>query len=563
MALRMKKKLSKYKWLLALTLTIVNATEGKNPLLSTHLSPVEQESIQQQLHQFYVKGDSSVMNRRLPKFDVASDSVKTRASLLASIPSNNNSNEFLQNAAGIKITPDYLKSRCQWLKKRFHVSCDSATWSSIEPSDRVENLLETWVATDEVIYDLDKIPTEGNIRGDFWSGDYWRLNWGVTSYRYSSGKKDKTYHSSIKSYSQPDEWIDLEQELSLSKISKEILTWAPSEKYDLLVGDSSFQLTLEQKGEGANLVNSKGEVADWFGICDGWAPASVFVPSPVKPVKTSGFMGLKITWYPDDIRALASLAWTNGDYSYNLVGRRCDTKNPKQYKNGRISEVECADTNPATFHLALGNLIGKQGIPFIMDARFDAEVWNQPVLSYELNYFNPLYPRKRSKDWREVMVSYEDKFKKKDRFQRPLTRGYRVENKYFDGGVKSIVGVQATLVYLAEYEANFNLQPASNITERVTYTYDLELHEKNGELIPMGGEWHNNTHPDFLWTPQRDAVAMAKWDAETPEVDLSEIPSSELTSIAKKASKNAYPLCSVLENLIQSSSGKATYHCVK
>lgn len=531
-----------------------------NPELSTDLSDGEQERIESRLGQFYLNMNPEIMNQRVEKYDVSRGNMSSRKSPLDIHKSTVSS---LGLSAGKKLSPNYFSSRERWVQQHKNFEEELATWSSIEPSDRVEDLAETYIPKAEIIRKLDKLPVKGQVLGDYWSGDYWSMNWGLTSYRYSSGKKFKLYKNAVEAYFQPEEWLLHFGSIDLIKLSKEVELWSPSEKYDLFVGDQKFTLTREQKAEGAAFVQVDGKVEDWFGICDGWSPASIFVPVPKKTIKSKGLGGVEITWLPDDIRALASLAWTNGNYSHNLIGRRCDTVNPKTYKNGRISETDCADSNPATFHFALTNLIGVHGIPFIMDATFDAEVWNQPVLAYELKYFNPRYPKQKSANFREVMVPYDQLFKKKDRFQRPLTRGYRRDNRYFDGGVSAIVGVQATVVYLVEYQAEFGLQPHENITERVTYTYDLELHEKEGELIPLGGEWHENTHPDFFWVPKKGEVASEKWDLKMPEVDVDAVPDKELTDVAKQSSREGYPLCSVIEALVRKSSGSFSYRCAR
>jgi Transglutaminase elicitor len=506
--------------------------------LSTELSDLEQAALDHRIETFYQSSDPEVMNQRILKFDVSSGSLRTRPS---HFESDVKTGQPLWDAAGKKLDSSYLKSRERWLERKFHVSKFRNTWATIESGDKVDDLVESYMTEEELLRDLDKVPNRGQVSGDFWSGDYWRTNWGLTSYRYSTQKKYKLYHKAVESYSQPEEWLQIFGEPTLRSLAEEIERWSPSEKYDLLVGDAKFNLTREQKSEGEDLVKSNGEVEEWFGICDGWAPASIFVPTPKKTVITQGLGGVKIKWLPNDIRAMASLAWTNGDYDHNLVGTRCDSKHPKTYKNGRIIEQDCFDTNPATFHLALANLIGQKGIPFIMDASFDAEVWNQPILSYEFKYFNPLKPKTRSQNWKDVMVPYNDEFKEEDRFQTPMTRGRRKGKEYFDEGIKYIVGVQATVVYLTEYDATFENQPQENVTERVVYTYDLEIHEKNGQLIPKGGEWHNNTHPDFLWLPKKGSMAGEKWDKEVPKLDLSQVQTQDTTEVAVKASNKAIP----------------------
>lgn len=529
-----------------------------HPLLSVELSNAEESALQARMDEFYRDSSPTPMLQRLPKFNVVKGVRSLRKSRLETEPV---IHQTLKSAAGKKLSSSFLAARKKWFKKNKKMSEQLNSWSSIESSDRVEDLAETYVSAEEIIRNLDKLPVKGEVSGDYWSGDYWSMNWGLTSYRYSSEKKFKLYKNAVEAYLQPEEWLERFGNMDLKTLALEVALWSPSEKYDLFVGDSKFTLTREQKSEGADFVQSDGKVEDWFGICDGWSPASIFVPAPKKTVVSKGLGGVELRWLPDDIRALASLAWTNGDYTHNLVGRRCDSVNPKTYKNGRISEVECADSNPATFHFALTNMIGLNKTPFIMDATFDAEVWNQPVLAYEIKYFNPRYPKQKSYNYRDVMVPYDDSFKKRDRFQRPLTRGYRKQNKYYDGGVEAIVGVQATVIYLVEYQAEFNLQPHENVTERVTYTYDLEFHEKGNELVPMGGEWHENTHPDFFWVPKKGTVASAKWDIRLPKINPQSGPNANLTSIARQSSKEGYPLCSVIEALVTESSGSSAYRC--
>lgn len=513
-----------------------------NPL-STLLTKDEEKILEARLRDFYETNDLNVMNQRLPKTNPR-DGFPVRRSKL-------------RKKAG-------RASRPGWFEKKYKKNGALKSWSSAKVGDKVTDLTETYLSPKQITYRLDEISTHGETSLDYWSGDYWRMNWGGTSYRYSSGKKFKLYKKAVEFYRQPQEWINLWDALSLASILDVVEMWSPSEKYDLLMGDEKFTLTREQKAEGADFVDKTGQVESWFGICDGWSPASVFVPVPKKSVTTMGSNGITLKWYPDDIRALASLAWTNGDFETNFIGRRCEDSNPRVYANGRIVDEDCADTNPATFHLALGLLLGESQVPFIMDASLDAEVWNQPVLSYEFKYFNPLKLSEQSQNWRDVMVPYDESFKKRDRFQKPLTRGYKKDGHYFDGGIKAVVGVETTVVYLTEYEAKFYEKAQENVTERVTYTYDLELHQKDGELIAMGGEWHSNLHPDFLWVPKRNEVSTAKWDDKNLKVDLLSLPKENLSELASKASKEGYPLCSAIEALVNASSdGNRTYRCSK
>jgi hypothetical protein len=265
--------------------------------------------------------------------------------------------------------------------------------------------------------------------------------------------------------------------------------------------------------------------------------------------------------YPSDIKALGSLAWANGSSESNFIGGRCDVKETRAYPNGRLIQQRCFDNNPATFHLALGNMIGKQKLAFAMDKTFDYEVWNQPVKSYEFTYFNPKDPSKRSKNWKDVAVDYDEDFKKGDRFQNPRTRGIRSIYGYGDTEIKKIVGVIAVVTYLGEVDPVPSAGAQEDDEVRTNWVYDLELQEKNGKLIPMGGEWHQNSHPDFLWVPKKRSFAAGSSDYVDVDYTGHSKPSARLTSLAQDSSGDGSPLCRVVKELFRQSSGKDDYLC--
>jgi hypothetical protein len=278
----------------------------------------------------------------------------------------------------------------------------------------------------------------------------------------------------------------------------------------------------------------------------------------LKPVTLTGASGVQVEFYPNDIKALLTLGWANGSFGTNFIGGRCNAKKPQIYPNGRLKQQECFDNNPATFHLVLGNMLGIGKVAFAYDKTFDYEVWNQPVTSYEVTYFNPLNPAQKSKKWNEVAISYDDAFKAKDRFQSPNTRG---DGNGRDLNIKKIVGVIATVIYVSEYTPVHSPEPQSDELIRETYTYDLELSEQGGKLIPTGGEWHSNLHPDFLWAAQRGSFASSKADKVELGFDGKNEPTELVTRTASKASNEANPLCQVMQVLVKESTGKDIYQC--
>ncbi|NBX76814.1 MAG: hypothetical protein EBQ92_09685 [Proteobacteria bacterium] len=465
--------------------------------------------------------------------------------------------------AQLKATQKYREWYCRAVLKKIspHFPCgEKRFWGDFQRDDRVSDLTESWVK--DVTYSPDEIPVKGESDRPLWSDDYWAMQQGLTSYRYSEGTWFEDYRAAIASYSQPQAWLKIGN-LSPEKIKAEIVRWSPSEKYDLSIQDITFSLTNEQKKEGEWYQNEEGEVEGWMGLCHGWAPASIMVPRPEKPVEWPGPQGTSVLWYPNDIKAMLTLAWANGEWESNFVGRRCEQKKVKTFPNGRINSQDCFDNNPATFHLALGNMIGKEKASFVMDKAYDYQVWNQPIVGYQFEYFNPLKPETKSKTWSEVAVDYDEKFKKQDRFQTPLTRGkfregserlrnLRLESQ--DAHIEKVVGVIATVVYLVETTPpDFGPRPGRDNYGRDVLLYDLEIAKIGDQWMITGGEWHQNNHPDFLFVPRKDSAARAYWDIfeEDPSV------------VGPQASrKSGYPLCKILKSLVEGSASKSvTYNC--
>jgi hypothetical protein len=154
-------------------------------------------------------------------------------------------------------------------------------------------------------------------------------------------------------------------------------------------------------------------------------------------------------------------------------------------------------------------------------------------------------------------VPYDAAFKAKDRFQLPMTRGVRGDSAtvYDDAGVKQIVGVIAVVTYASEYEPAAEDGSSDDESATVAYTYDLELSDVDGVLVPTGGEWQNNTHPDFLWVPRKDSALQL---AGAAAFRRDQVPPLALTAAAAAASEDATPLCSVLTELVRGSSGQTT-----
>jgi hypothetical protein len=115
---------------------------------------------------------------------------------------------------------------------------------------------------------------------------------------------------------------------------------------------------------------------------------------------------------------------------------------------------------------------------------------------------------------------------------------------------KYVVGVSMDVDYIVETfpSADKNNSAKDDALKQVSYEYDLELDE---DMNIVGGEWYENTHPDFLWVPAADAKAetaaddglKGKWDGKGA------MP-RQWSEVAPRASEAGSPLATVVNALV-------------
>ena len=226
--------------------------------------------------------------------------------------------------------------------------------------------------------------------------------------------------------------------------------------------------------EGRGYFDRSGKVESWMGICHGWA-AAFMLPRPKAVVWVKSADGqYDIPFYPADIKSLGSLLYAKNKYQSTFIGGRCNTKDPQQDANGRTIDQECFDNNPAAWHFAVVNQIGVNDRSMVLDATYDYEVWNQPILSYDIRYFNP--------ESRQFTANLES--------AKVSKRNYRSDKftKYRDSRTASMVGIQMTIKYIVETSPRQTQRDSEYYDgiKEVTYLYDLEL-DPAGNVISASG----------------------------------------------------------------------------
>lgn len=360
---------------------------------------------------------------------------------------------------------------------------------------------------------FDAMPLSARLSKTPWAGSYWPTAQGGISVRWQTFRDSSMdFRRAIYKFNTPAEL----RSMSTAKIA----ALSPAEKYDLwndrfdfnaptsLANRERQNMLMEAQRSKKLSASSVESVPFWAGICNGWALSAIKEPQPTKTITVKNSNGQTITFYPDDIKALVSQIYNDFQFQrktniteirngqevlvqgFSLsLGKIClpEPKKPgqanpnrflpasqgghlvlKKDDKGRPIALECRDVNPKSFHFALGQYIAKDK-PFIFDREGRDQIWNQPVVGYDMKRGTP-----RLKD-----ASY----------------------LHAAAGTTHLVDVDVKLLWTIESNPQ---NPARTNTQdfikSLDYHYTLEL-DAGGNVL--GGEWKPNSNiPDFLWIPQ-------------------------------------------------------------
>ncbi|GMF66642.1 unnamed protein product [Phytophthora fragariaefolia] len=218
-------------------------------------------------------------------------------------------------------------------------------------------------------------------------------------------------------------------------------------------------------------------ILTWHGICHAWAAAALFEPEPKCDVQKDN-----VTFHSVDMKALISQLYDGAAIEVVFTGARFNgPDSPEELDDyGRYVDDARRDINPAFFHIAAANILGKQQQPFIVDVASDSQVWNQPVQKYE-------FLEAEIVDAANLSLEY-----------------FGTETYPFNDDLKYLAKCTTRLTWTAESIEDGALTTTGRIeayTVYEDYEYCLELDEN---YTIVGGEWladSRTDHPDFLWFP--------------------------------------------------------------
>ena len=114
----------------------------------------------------------------------------------------------------------------------------------------------------------------------------------------------------------------------------------------------------------------------WWGTCHAWTPASQLIPEPQHAVTINN-----VKFEVGDIKAIVQNAFDTT--SAVMLGGRCNSQTITHDVHGSAND-DCSDVNPGGLHVIMTNFLGLTTLPLVEDRTANYEVWNQPVVGYEI-----------------------------------------------------------------------------------------------------------------------------------------------------------------------------------
>ncbi|MBI3554853.1 MAG: hypothetical protein HY074_01155 [Deltaproteobacteria bacterium] len=262
---------------------------------------------------------------------------------------------------------------------------------------------------------------------------------------------------------------------------------APADKYDRAYRGAHEPLAdWERARHGPGLAN----VASWWGHCNGWAAAALMVSEPRLPKFING-----VSFGVRDQKALLAESWM--EFSGDFIGTRVDEEKD-------LSSAAFWDVVPAQFHLVLTNIVGKQNHGLILDRHTGHEIWNQPLVAYDIapitrdDYLgsHPSYP-----DIYRVNVTARIWWANDAIGPDEITPPFDMEKlheEYFDHFFPG---------RLLRYELWLDAPAEFDAQGKLVRSGDILITRRND--VYVGGAWKNginpallaHTHPDYMWVP--------------------------------------------------------------
>lgn len=348
-------------------------------------------------------------------------------------------------------------------------------------------------------YRLAELPRSGEAENPVWAASYWPTYQGSTNHRWQGSsvlspleKFDAAFHG----WSVPAQYATsvpadcgpnaaTEYGAYVEALGPAAAWQSTAQSRHLLFNGNN-----DDPDEDQDIDECHEVIETWWGLCHAWAPAAILEPEPLRAVEYNGQR-----FEVSDIKALILTVYDDTESLF--LGGRCNAQTIEHDDTGRATATECRDTNAGAWHVVVTNFLGVNGRSFVEDRTAGYQVWNQPMVSYEVTQLD------------EITVARANELLNVDG-----------DEYIYNDNAETLYEVQMTSRYLTEGHQSTQPLGQDGYVRSDRYHYILEV-DADGKIA--GGEWVGSSidnHPDFLWSPVR---ARTGWTRSNPNVDIEQV----------------------------------------
>lgn len=365
--------------------------------------------------------------------------------------------------------------------------------------------------------------SQGESDWEVFPSNWWAQSENGIAKRWTGGSSDLSTHADLDNLA-PVEKYDLLFNAGATAAVPEVEHWTMeqlrkpvSERGDKHSHPAVTALGPATKWELQNhgLYQTYAHPDNWWGHCNGWASYATAEPGsyPKRDIRVKLVDG-KVTECVGslagaegcvlvrmgDIEALMSELYFSDKATFS--GRRCNTAPDEVERDefGRPTDPACRDLNAGSFHIGVTGLLGrganflfegagdKQFPAFVIDHNYDWEVWNFPLVRYQLDEQAEITEEQANQLVGAAGSDYQ--------FNPAATKFVRVRMRYWmisDGVSDSQMLERADQRSVSPHETELNYVLEMNSADKILGGEWIERPEVSW------GEDSKKLHPDFFW----------------------------------------------------------------
>jgi hypothetical protein len=277
---------------------------------------------------------------------------------------------------------------------------------------------------------------------------------------------------------------------------------SPATKYDAITGQTGSKSVTTWEKENHSCSKYTGETKEscdgWWGHCNAWAAAGIKEPEPRTPIKVGN-----VTFSVADQKAYLTELWM--DSGALFAGDTEKSKKTGDWVKDKNAEHYEAfwDVSPKAFFNIMTNYVGILKTGVVIDRFTGDEVWNQPVVGYQIAPIMPEDITKTNDGLFAVLLTMKIYWAEDGVYPNHLTSNFDfTTDKNLSSSTKHGDFTGRSIRFFLYFDQSPKLDPQGKIVS-IGKMVGSGVWKHQLDVASLSHSALNQTHPDFIWLPTK------------------------------------------------------------